>query len=121
MSQAERYILIGLVAIFIVVFLRWLKHYLRRNEILESFPYVYPFGKSTLNGKEILIFELPSSDTVKAEVLSSDGGVVLFLFESKLRPGKHEQVIDLSSLPYGNYQVKITFSNQVTTRSIRIG
>jgi hypothetical protein len=121
MSQIERYILIGLATIFVVVFLRWLKRFLRRNEIQESFPYVHPFGKGSLSGKEVLGIELPVGDKVRVEVYSDNGKMVLFLFEEVLKQGSHQKGIDLSELPKGSYTLKITFSNQVTSRQIKIG
>ncbi len=121
MREIERYILIGLVTIFVVVFLRWLKRFLRRNEIQESFPYVHPFGKGTLTGIEVLAFELPARDNVKTEIFSDNGLMVLFLFEESLKEGSYQKGIDLSELPKGSYTLKITFSNQITSRQINVG
>ncbi len=120
MSQLERYILIGLATIFVVVFLRWLKRFLRRNEIHESFPYLHPFANSVLTETELLTFDLPSTNNVKAEVFSESGVMVLLLFEESLKAGNHQKAIGLGALQKGDYTLKITFSNQITSRPFKL-
>jgi hypothetical protein len=120
MSTLERYILIGVATVFVVVFLRWLKRFLRRNEIQESFPYVFPFGKSTLSGRESITIELPYGDHVRGELLSQNGAVVRQLFGESLKKGTHTLGMDLHGLPPGEYTLRLHFSAQVTTRQVRV-
>lgn len=120
MSTIENYLLISLFFVFLLVFYRWLKRYLQRNDITESFPYVYPFDKTELSGRETVQIELPRSSAVRIEILSDGGDVVDMAFEGDLQKGTHIQGFDCSVLEQGSYELRITFSNQVTTRTFRV-
>lgn len=112
--------MVSLFFVFLLVFYRWLKRYLQRNDITEPFPYVYPFEKKALNGREIVQIELPRSSAVRIEILSDGGEVVDLTFEGELQKGTHVQGFDCSILEPGSYELKITFSNQVTTRTFSV-
>ena len=124
MSTLETYLLLSLFFVFLLVFFRWLKRYLRRNEIQEAFPYVQPFeyedslsGKKVLRKQDFVRMELPYKSHVRVEVLMDSKTVVLEVFAEDLKEGEHEILLDCSSLDSGSYILRITFDNQVTTRS----
>lgn len=117
MSTLENYLLISLFFVFLLVFYRWLKRYLRRNDITESFPYVYPFEKKELYGRETVQIELPKGSAVRIEILTDDGDVVDTAFDGNSEKGTHIYGFDCTVLNPGAYDLRITFSNQITTRS----
>ncbi len=117
MTGLEKYLLVSLSLVFVFVFLRWLKRYLRRNEIQESFPYVYPFGKNALSGVEALRVELPQKTQVHVQVLSASGQLVRELPSAEFAQGEHSLPLDCRGLEPGAYELCIRFNNQMTTRS----
>lgn len=120
MSQLEKYLLISLFIVFLLVFYRWLKRYLHRNEIQEAFPYVFPFEGSDTDAKRVVRIELPLKSHVRIEIRSLAGTVVQHIFDGDLPRGIHQQGLDLTKLEPGGYELRITFSNQVTTRSFEV-
>jgi hypothetical protein len=121
MSLLEKYLLLSLFLVFLLVFFRWLKRYLRRNEIQERFPYVYPFGKEMLGGQEVLKLELPQKAQVRIEVIERSGHFHSLAFEGELPAGLHQLNFDCSGIRPGSYDLRLVFPNQVTTRPIVIG
>lgn len=121
MNSLENYLLFSLIAVFLLVFYRWLRRYLHRNEIQESFPYVFPFDKELLHGMEVVKVELPQKGTVQMDILSNAGEVLRTVPEVVLAAGTHTLSLDCSGLTPGIYSLKLVFSNQVTTRSFRVG
>ncbi len=120
MSTIEKYILTTLVVIFVVVFARWLKRYLRRNEIQESFPYLFPFEKNPVDMHQIIRIDLPNKARVKGEILLSNGDVTQVVFEEVLEKGIQVKGMHTDALSDGMYELRITFPNQVTTRSFEV-
>jgi len=120
MSTIEKYILTTLVVIFVVVFVRWLKRYLRRNEIHESFPYLFPFEKNPVDAHQIIRIDLPNKARVKGEILLPNGDVKLVVFEEVLEKGIQTKGMHTDSLSDGMYELRLTFPNQVTTRGFEV-
>jgi len=120
MSTIEKYILTTLVVIFVVVFVRWLKRYLRRNEIHESFPYLFPFEKNPVDAHQIIRIDLPHNARVKGEILLPNGDVKLVVFEEVLEKGIQTKGMHTDSLSDGMYELRLTFPNQVTTRGFEV-
>lgn len=120
MSTIEKYILTTLVVIFVVVFARWLKRYLRRHEIQESFPYLYPFEKNPVDMHQEIRIDLPNRARVKGEILLPNGDVKQVVFEEVLEKGIQTKGIHTDSLSDGMYELRLTFPNQVTTRSFEV-
>ena len=120
MSTIEKYILTTLVVIFVVVFVRWLKRYLRRNEIHESFPYLFPFEKNPVDAHQIIRIDLPNRARVKGEILLPNGDVKLVVFEEVLEKGIQTKGMHTDSLSDGMYELRLTFPNQVTTRGFEV-
>lgn len=120
MSKLEQYLLLSLFLVFLLVFYRWLKRYLQRNEIQEAFPYVFPFEGDDTDIKRVIRIELPQKSPVRIELRSLVGHVVLHIFDGELSQGTHRHGMDLSSVEPGQYELRITFSNQVTTRSLSL-
>lgn len=120
MSSLENYLLLSLFVVFLFVFYRWLKRYLQRNEIQELFPYVAPFEKRPLRGKEMVHFELPYKALVRIDILNDADLCVLPVSEQELPKGNHMQMFDCTDLPKGRYQLRLTFPNQVTTRQFEL-
>lgn len=118
MSQLEKYLLLSLFVVFLLVFYRWLKRYLQRNEIQEQFPYVFPFEGEDTDVKRVVRIEMPQKSMVRIEVRSAGGAVVVHVFDGELARGVHQKGIDMDTLQPGTYELHITFSNQVTTRTI---
>ncbi len=120
MESLERYLLVSAIVLFIFVFYRWLLKFLRRKDLTGNYPYLHPFAKSILSGREVLVFELPNSTRVSAQIRALNGDVVVACFDEEFKSGKHQKQIDTSKAKSGTYELKITFSNQVTTRRIEI-
>lgn len=120
MSLLEKYLLVSLFFVLLFVFYRWLKRYLHRNEIQESFPYVFPFDGNVFNGKEVVRFELPQKSNVRIDILSESDALITEVHAGDLDRGTHIIGFDCSQLESGKYQLRITFSNQVTTRPFSV-
>jgi hypothetical protein len=120
METFQRFLLVSAIVLFIIVFYQWLMKYLRRKDINDPFPYVYPFDKETLSGQETLKFDMPYAANVKAEIYSEQNERLLLAFDQEIDQGIHVMALDLSSLPSGKYELKITFPNQTIRRSIGV-
>lgn len=120
MESLERFLLVSAIVLFIFVFYRWLLKFLRRKDISGNFPYLHPFSNQTLSGREVLVFELPTTTRVIARIHTHNGDVVAACFDEEFKSGKHQKQIDTTGVPSGAYELRITFSNQVTTRRIEI-
>ncbi len=120
MSQVEKYILVTVAVIFVVVFARWLKRYLRRNEIQETFPYLFPFQDNPVSSTETIRIEMPAGARVKAEITAPNGGAPVLVFDEVLEKGIQSRALPVKSLAVGFYELRITFPNQVTTRKFRV-
>lgn len=120
MSPLEKYLLVSLFFVFLFVFYRWLKKYLQRNEIQEAFPFVFPFEGKVFNGRETLRFELPQQSEVRIEILDESDALISEEYSGELERGTHIHGFDCTVLDPGNYQLRITFSNQVITRPFSV-
>lgn len=120
MSQLEKYILVTLFVVFAVVFARWLKRFLRRNEIQEKFPYVFPFDSVVVEDNQLIRIELPQAQRVKGELVLPNGDVVDILFDEPLQAGIQTKNMRTAHLESGMYELRITFTNQVTNRKIEV-
>jgi hypothetical protein len=120
METLERFLLVSAIVLFAIVFYRWLLRYLRRNEINDPYPYLFPFEKQPLSGKEVLKFDMPYAARVKAEVFSDQGRMLFISFDQEISKGIHLMAFDVSSLPQGAYELKITFPNQVIRRPFSV-
>lgn len=120
MSQLEKYILVTLFVVFAVVFARWLKRFLRRNEIQETFPYVFPFDSTVVEDNQLIKMELPFPQKVKGELILPNGDLVELLFDETLQAGIQTKNMRTVQLANGPYELRITFSNQVTNRKLEV-
>lgn len=120
MSQLEKYILVTLFVVFAVVFAKWLKRFLRRNEIQEKFPYVFPFDSVMVEENQLIKMELPHAQKVKGELVLPNGDLVDLLFDESLQPGIQTKNMRTAHLKNGSYELRITFANQVTNRKIEV-
>jgi hypothetical protein len=120
MSQLEKYILVTLFVVFAVVFARWLKRFLRRNEIQETFPYVFPFDSTVVEDNQLIKMELPFPQKVKGELILPNGDLVELLFDETLQAGIQTKNMRTAQLANGPYELRITFSNQVTNRKLEV-
>ena len=120
METLQRFLLVSAVILFVIVFYKWLKKYLRRKDISDPFPYVFPFEEEYLSKQETLKFDMPYESHVKAEVYSESGEWMFTAFDQQIGKGIHQKALDLSSLPKGSFELKITFPNQTIRRTIRM-
>ena len=116
METLERFLLVSAIVLFVFVFYRWLLKFLRRKEISDPYPYLFPFSGQPLSGKETLKFDMPYKALVKAEVFSEEGSFLFKSFDQEIEKGIHQMAFDVSSLPSGAYELKVTFPNQVIRR-----
>jgi hypothetical protein len=116
----QRFLLISAIVLFLFVFWKWLKKFLRRKDIVEPFPYLFPFKGESLSGNEILKFDMPYGAEVKAEVFDLKGVRLFTAFDQRIERGVHQMAFDLSSLPTGQYELKVTFPNQKVTRLFKV-
>lgn len=120
METLERFLLVSAIVLFVFIFYRWLLRFLRRKELSDPFPYLFPFDKNALSGKEVLKFDMPYKAEVKAEVFSDEGELLFVAFDQEIAKGIHQMGFDVSSLPKGSYELKVTFPNQVIRRAIKV-
>jgi len=120
METLQRVLLVSAIVLFIIVFYQWLKKYLRRKDINDPFPYVFPLENEFLSQHEVLKFDMPYPSQVKAEVLSENGDRLFTAFDQKIEKGIHQMALDFSSLPSGSYELKISFPNQTIRRTIKM-
>ena len=120
METFQRFLLVSAIVLFIIVFYQWLKKYLRRKDINDPFPYVFPFENDHVSGKETMKFDMPYSAQVRAEVYSEDGERLYTAFDQKIAKGIHLMEFNVSSLPSGKYELKVTFPNQTIRRPINV-
>jgi len=120
METFQRFLLVSAIVLFIIVFYKWLMKYLRRKDINDPFPYVYPLNKETLSGQEILKFDMPYDAHVKAEVLNVNDERLFMAFDQEIKKGIHQMAFDVSSLPSGTYELKVSFPNQTIRRPIKV-
>jgi len=120
METFQRFLLVSAIVLFIIVFYQWLMKYLRRKDINDPFPYVYPFDKPSLSGQETLKFDMPYPANVRAEVYSESDERLLTAFDQEIAEGIHMMAFDVSSLPAGKYELKVTFPNQTVRRTITV-
>jgi len=120
METLERFLLVSAIILFVLIFYRWLLRFLRRKEISDPFPYIYPFQNQPLSGKEVLKFDMPYDAMVKAEVFSEGGEFLFVSFDQEIKRGVHQMAFDVSSLPNGKYELVITFPNQSVRRPFSV-
>jgi len=120
METFQRFLLVSAIVLFIIVFYKWLMKYLRRKDISDPFPYLFPFEKQVLSGQEILKFDMPYDAQVKAEVLDNNEKRLFMAFDQEIKKGVHQMAFDVSSLPSGTYELKVSFPNQTVRRPIKI-
>jgi hypothetical protein len=120
METLERFLLVSAIVLFVVVFYRWLLRFLRRKEINDPYPYLFPFEKPALNGREVIKLDMPYPAEVRAEVFNLQGEFLFKPFEETIQKGVHQMAFDVSKLPTGNYELKLTFPNQVIRRPFRV-
>ncbi len=116
MESLTRYLLVSAIVLFVIVFYRWLIRYLRRNDIQQVFPYIYPFQSRDFNGSEQLKIELPAHANVLAEIYHHEHGMIREVLRRDLPAGTHEFAIDTSGLAPSAYELKITLPNQTIKR-----
>ena len=117
METLQRFLLVSAIVLFVVVFYKWLTKYLRRKDINDPFPYLFHFDKEFLSGKEALKFDMPYASAVRAEVYTESGDRLFPAFDEK---GVHSMALDVSSLPTGSYELKVSFPNQTVRRPIKV-
>lgn len=121
MEELRIVLLISAIVLFIIVFYRWLLKYLHRKEIGVKFTYLFPFEREVFMGKEKLKLDLPESNHVRAEILTTTNGeLVLLAFEGILKQGICEMDIDFDQVQKGEYNLKIILPDQIITRYIRV-
>ncbi|HKK39131.1 MAG TPA: hypothetical protein VJ949_06920 [Cryomorphaceae bacterium] len=120
METFQRFLLVSAIVLFIIVFYKWLMKYLRRRDINDPFPYLFPFEKDVLSGQEVLKFDMPYKSQVRAEVYSTDEQKLFTAFDQEIEKGVHQMAFDVSSLPSGTYELKVSFPNQTLRRPIKI-
>ncbi len=120
METLQRFLLVSAIVLFLFVFYRWLTKYLRRKDINDPFPYLFPFEKAQLGGKEVLKFDMPYKVDVQAEVFSDSGERLFEVFNQEIDKGIHEMKFDITSLPTGKYELKVSFPNQVIRRPFEV-
>lgn len=120
MESISNYVLISSIVLFLLVFYRWLLRYLRRNDLTQPFPYVFPFRRKLFTKSELLRFELPESGRVSVELLNSDGLVIAELLNAEFPKGLHETEIDFSGQKVGDYHIRVNLPRQITTRLITL-
>jgi hypothetical protein len=120
METLQRFLLVSAIVLFVVVFYKWLTKYLRRKDINDPFPYLFHFDKEFLSGKEALKFDMPYASAVRAEVYSESGDRLFTAFDQKIEKGVHSMALDVSSLPTGSYELKVSFPNQTVRRPIKV-
>ncbi len=120
METLQRFLLVSAIVLFVIVFYKWLMKYLRRKDINDPFPYVFPFEREVLSGEELLKFDMPYASQVKAEVYSESEERLLTAFDQEIKQGIHIMAFDVSSLPSGNYELKVSFPNQTVRRPIKV-
>lgn len=120
METLQRFLLVSAVVLFLFVFYQWLMRYLQRKEINDPFPYLFPFEKEFFEGQEILKFDMPYDSEVRAEVFAQSGERLFIAFDLEIKKGIHPMPIDFSSLPEGEYELKVSFPNQTLRRPIKV-
>lgn len=120
METLQRFLLVSAIVLFVIVFYKWLMKYLRRKDYNDPFPYLFPFESEVLSGVETLKFDMPYASQVRAEVYSENGERLFIAFDQEIAKGIHQLVCDVSSLPSGNYELKISFPNQTVRRPIKV-
>jgi hypothetical protein len=120
METLQRFLLVSAIVLFAFVFYKWLMKYLRRKDINDPFPYLFPFEREVLTGEETLKFDMPYPSQVKAEVYSESDERLLTAFDQEIKQGIHIMAFDISSLPSGTYELKVSFPNQTVRRAIKV-
>jgi hypothetical protein len=120
METLQRFLLVSAIVLFIIVFYKWLTKYLRRKDIVGPFPYIFPFEREVLSNEEIIKLDMPYSAVVKAEVYSKEDVKLFTAFDQKIEKGIHQMRFDTSSLPSGEYELRVEFPNQTIRRYITI-
>ena len=98
MVNIKYFLLISSIILFVFVFHRWLKRYLRRNDINIPFTYLFPFENKQLNGTELIKFDLPYDASIRAEVVTETGELVTVIFDEKFKQGIHSKALCLADV-----------------------
>lgn len=118
MENLKHFLLISSIVLFVFAFYKWLKRYLRKNDITIPFTYLYPFESERFDGSGSIKFDLPIDAMVRAEIIKENGDLVTVVFEERFKTGIHSKEINLSMVASGNYNLRLCLPDQTITRFI---
>jgi len=118
MENFKSFLLISSIILFVFVFYKWLKRYLRRNDINIPFTYLFPFENEYFKGESSIKFDLPMEAMVRAEIVRESGEVVSVIFDERFKIGIHRKEMNLSDVANGTYNLRLSLPDQTITRFI---
>lgn len=118
-DSIAKYLLVSAIVLFVIVFFKWLKRFLRRKEIQQKYAYLYPLENKQLNNISLRI-EMPFKGDIAIFIYDSFGNLQMKTDAASFDKGEHKFELNIKELPKGKYDLIIHTPHQKIRRYFEI-